>query len=146
MLLSAGTRNFETIQRDNHKSYGHETYHTYVSPWDLSFATKLGCHPKGVTGRGRKNPQKCHQIHEFSTLTSRKSSLKNATKVGFLLPSSLTIWFQSDFSVGGIRVHMCIPPTKDGGGAPTSNVSSKSALVGIGYFQCDSPYIIVVIV
>ena len=42
---------------------------------------------------------------------------------------------------------MCIPAMKGGkgGGGPTSNVSSKSTLVGIGYFQCDSLYIIVVI-
>ena len=43
-----------------------------------------------------ETPQKCHQIHELSTLTSRKTSLENTTKVGFLLLSSLTIWFYGE--------------------------------------------------
>ena len=45
MLLFAGTRNFEIMWLDNHKWYTDETYQDCVSPWDLSFAKKLGCHP-----------------------------------------------------------------------------------------------------
>ena len=42
------------------------------------------------TGRG--NWWAGHEIHQLSTLTSRKNILKNAMKVGFFWLSSLTIW------------------------------------------------------
>ena len=59
--------------------YLHETLHL----------AKIGT---SIVGRKRAcSTKKCHEIHKHSALKSHKSSLKNATEVGFLLLPYLTI-------------------------------------------------------
>ena len=62
--------------------YLHEAFH---------LAQFWGPPKTGVSGCGPKTTQNCRKIHELSTLTSRKNSLKNAKKVGFLALSLIPI-------------------------------------------------------
>ena len=56
--LSAATKTFESLQLGSHKCYTNETYHNYVSSWDLSLGQNFGRNSIGVRERDWKTSEK----------------------------------------------------------------------------------------
>ena len=108
-LLSAATKIFANWKLRNHKPDLNETCLIYVPPQHLSFPKKCGRQWLGGGGGASKNPPKnAQKIHKMSTLTSPKSSLKNAIKAGFfstVILNHLTLVLIWEEGGGGFNPH-----------------------------------------
>ena len=113
LTFLAAQKTFEPWQLTNHKCYTNETYHDYVSSWDLSFGTILEPFPHGGKWVWSRNHSKRPQNSwTFNLDLTSKQFEKSYEGLGFFTVNlnHLTL----DVTIVGYVIEF--PPRSGGGG------------------------------